>query len=330
MKFLIVRFSAIGDCVMCVPIAAAVDGFVGKTVTNVLASDQFSQFWVTANRKVQQGVIAALSGNPAGAVSIQGDRVVLDTGDLIEKVKQRLVDRGLSFAANIPVPPAAQRQIVLLTSPQLAQARLAYAIAHPVAQWLLWVVLAMFVLAIVLSRRRPRMLMATGIAIAIGALVIRVLMATGSWVLTNEFASTTWAVAQAAFYTILTNYLLTAVRVIVVIGVILAIIGWYLSGTRSAVATRRYVSGVLSGAGERADEAGLGATGAWFARTRMFWRAAIAIVAGLILFSSDPLSVGTVLWTALLGVLALVVVEFLAAAGRSSTARESAPQVTSP
>ena len=99
------------------PVAVAVNNLVGQTVDKVLDSDQFDQLWITINTRLQQGLVKALSSDPGGAVTIQGDQVVLDTGDLIDAVKQRLVDQGLSFAANIPVPPVADRQVVLLTSP---------------------------------------------------------------------------------------------------------------------------------------------------------------------------------------------------------------------
>jgi cell division protein FtsB len=307
------------------PIASGVNNLIADQVTKLLDSDQFEQLWVTINTQLQQALIAALSGEPSGAVTIQGDQVVLDTGDLIEVVKQRLVDRGLSFAANIPVPPAADRQVVLLTSPQLEQARAAYSLAQPVAQWLIYAVMLLFVVAVLVSRRRARMTMAAGIAIIIGAVVVRLAMVYMQNQIELTVSGTTFAVAQEAFWTILTAFLLDAVRAAFVLGLVLAVVGWFLSGTKSAQSARRLFGGAVSGAGSRASGTALAPVGAWFARTRVFWRFLVTGVAAIVLLTANPLTGSVIFWTAVVAVLALVVVEFLAAAG-SGAAEEAGPE----
>lgn len=301
------------------PITAGLHNLVSTTVTKVVDSDQFAGLWVQVNTQVQQGVVKVLeSDGQAGPISIVGDQVILDTGDLIEAVKQRLVDRGFTWAANIPVPSVADRQIVLLTSPQLAQARVAYQIAQPISQWLIFAVLLLFVIAVLVAVRRARMIIAVGVAIIIGALVVRLALAYGSMQLELNLSGTTWAVAQDAFVTILTQYLIAAIRTAFVLGLVLAVVGWYLSDTRSAQASRAYLSKVTSGAGASAGDTALGRVGGWFARTRTFWRFAIPAVAILVLLFQSPLSGSTILWVTVLAVVAFVVLEILVAAGRAN------------
>ena len=311
------------------PLASGVDSFVGTQVDNLLASDRFDQVWVAVNTKLQESLIAALSNDPNGAVTIQGDQVILDTGDLIAEVKQRLVDNGLSIAANLPVPPVADRQIVLLTSPQLQTARTAYALGQPVAQWLIFVVLLLFIVAILVSRRRARMTIAVGVAILLGAIVVRLGMAVGQNQLELTLAGTPFAVAQQAFFTILTSYLLTAVRAAFALGLVLALVGWFLSGTDSALATRRFFGGLISGAGEKASDTPIAKAGAWVKRTIVLWRALIVGVAGLVLLSTSPLTGSVILWTAVIAVLAFVVVEFLAASAPALADGATAPAADS-
>jgi len=299
------------------PIAVAVNNLVGQTVTKVLDSDQFDQLWITINTKLQEGLVKALSGDPTGPVTIQGDQVILDTGDLIAVVKQRLVDQGLSFAANIPVPPIADRQVVLLTSPQLAQARFAYAVGQPIAQWLIYAVLLLFVIAVLVSRKRARMTMAVGIAIILGG---RLLMAYGQNQIELTLTGTSFAIAQQAFFTILTAFLLNAVRAAYALGLVLLVVGWFLSGTSSALAARRLFGGAVSGAGGRASGTAIAPVAAWFARTRVFWRFLIVGVAAAVILTASPLTGSLILWTAVLAVVAFVVLEFLAAAGAGAGA----------
>ncbi|HEY7859432.1 MAG TPA: hypothetical protein VIC82_13120 [Candidatus Nanopelagicales bacterium] len=305
------------------PIAAGVNTFVGNEVTKLVNSDQFSQLWITINTELQKALVAALSSQPSGAVSIQGDQVILDTGDLITAVKARLVDRGLSFVANLPVPSVADRDVVLLTSPQLRQARAVYALGQPVAQWLIYVTLLLFVITVLISRKRARMTMAVGIALMIGAVVIRLAMAYGQSQLDLTLSGTLFAGAQQAFFTILTAFLLDSVRATFALGLVIAIVGWFLSGTSSATSARRLFGGALSGAGGRASGTAIAPIGAWFARTKLFWRVLICGVAAVVLLTTSPVTGSVILWTAIIAVLALVAVELLAAAGAS--AGESLP-----
>ncbi|MGD9954549.1 MAG: hypothetical protein AB7O74_15610 [Candidatus Nanopelagicales bacterium] len=307
------------------PIAAGVNSLVERTVGEVLASDQFAQVWVAINQKAQQALVTALDGRTDGAVTLVDGKLVLDTGDLIELVKQRLVDRGLSFAANIPVPPVADRTIVLLDSPELARAQFFWSIGQPVAQWLIYVVLLLFVGAILLSRNKPKMTIAVGISMVIGALVIRLALTLGQNQISYALQDTPFALAERAFFSILTVFLVDGGRALFVLGVILIVVGWFLSGTRAAVAARASISGVLTGAGGRAASGPLASVGRAVARSVGVWRTlVVAIAVGSVLLA-DQITGSLLLWTLLFTIIALVVVEFLAAAGRASAAQEDAP-----
>jgi hypothetical protein len=75
--------------------------------------------------QAQQALVRLLKGEETGAVSLQGDQVVLDLSDVIDQVKQRLVARGRTIVENVPIPDV-DKQIVLLEAPQLEQARTIY------------------------------------------------------------------------------------------------------------------------------------------------------------------------------------------------------------
>ncbi len=307
------------------PIASGVNSLVERTVDDVLASDQFAQIWVAINQRAQKALVTVLEGKDDGAVTLVNGQLVLDTGDLIEIVKQRLVDRGLSFAANIPVPPVADRTVVLLDSPELARAQFFWAIGQPVAQWLIYLVLLLFVGAILLSRNRPRMTIAVGVSMVLGALVIRLALTLGQNQIAYSLQDTPFALAERAFFAILTVFLVDGGRAVFVLGLILIVVGWFLSGTNASVSTRAALSGVLSGAGGKASSGALGEAGRFFARTTGVWRTVIVAVAVGSVLLADAITGSLLLWTALFAVLALVVVEFLAAAGRASVAGDDVP-----
>lgn len=301
------------------PIASGVNSLVERTVNEILASDQFDDVWVAINEKAQEALVAALEGKEDGAVTITNGQVVLDTGDLFVIVKQRLVDRGLSFAANIPVPPAADRQIVLLESEELARAQFFYAIGQPVAQWLIYAVLLLFVGAVLLARNRPRMTVAVGVAVLLGAVAVRLGLVAGQNQVSLSLQDTPFALAERAFFTILTAFLVDAVRTAFVLGLILVAVGWYLGRSSAATRLRSGVSGVLTGAGDRAAEGPLAEVGAFVGRTRTVWRVLVVAIAVGVVLLSNQVTGSLLLWTAVLAILALAVIEFLTAAGRSST-----------
>ena len=97
-----------------------------------------------------------------------------------------MVARGLTIVENLPIPDV-DKQIVLLDSPQLKQARTIYAFANPVARWLLLVVAALYIGAFALSRRRPRMTVTIGVVLAANALLLALALSIG-----RQLPSTNW------------------------------------------------------------------------------------------------------------------------------------------
>ena len=82
------------------PLAGAVNGLIETQVREFVASDAFADLWVAANTRAQQALVRVLKGDDSGAVSVQGGQIVLDVSDVIDQVKQRLVDRGLTIVQN--------------------------------------------------------------------------------------------------------------------------------------------------------------------------------------------------------------------------------------
>ena len=180
------------------PLAGAINGLIDREVQAFVASDAFADIWVRVNTRAQQALVRVLEGDESGAVSLQGDQVVLDVSEVITQVQQRLVDRGLTIVENIPIPDV-DKQIVLLDSPQLRQARTIYAFTNPVARWLILVVAALFLAAFLLSRRRPRMTVTIGVVLVANALLVAWALSIGRQLFINELAGTVFGPASSVF-----------------------------------------------------------------------------------------------------------------------------------
>ncbi len=220
------------------PISSAIPTFVKQVTLKILNSPQFQQFWTRAAGSLQSAVIKALEGESTGPVSTSNGQVVLDTGDVIDQVKKVLASKGLTAIADRPTPPAADREIVLLNSDQLAQAQSIYKLTKPAATWLIVIVLLLFVGAIALARRRARMVAYVGVGILLGAGILRVGLAVAPDFISNSFIGTPFQAASIVFFNTLTSYLLTGTALFLIVGIVMVVSGWIFSGQKHAVALR--------------------------------------------------------------------------------------------
>ena len=182
--------------------------------------------------------------------------------DVIDQVKQRLVARGLTIVQNIPTP-STDKQIVLLDAPRLRQLRTIYAFADPLAQWLIVFVAALYLVALLLSRRRPRMMVTIGLLLAANALLLALALAIGRQLFIDDFAGTALGPASAVFYDTLLGYLQRGWHVLLWLGVIVVLTGWFTGSSTAGQKTRAAVRDGLEkvGAGCPARESALPAVG---------------------------------------------------------------------
>ena len=304
-------------------VSGAVDSLIAQVVDRLVRSDQFKQLWDLANTAAQKSLMAILEGRDDGPVSLQGDEVVLDIGVLIDQVKQGLVDQGFSAAANINVPQA-DRQIVLLEAPQLAQIRTIYSFTSPVAAGLVYVAILLLVLAVVLARRRPRMTAWAGGGAAVGGGLLVVGLGIGETVFVNTLEGTPFEKASQTFYDQLLKFLYNGSYSLIVLGIIVMAVGLYLCGARWAVELRATVNNLADDIAGNIPAGPITSSGAWVAAQARWLRVAVAVIFTIIVVIGNDLSVARTIWAALIALLLLGIIQVWAAAGR----REPAEQVT--
>lgn len=116
--------------------------------------------------------------------------------------------------------------------------------------------------------------------------------------------------AAGSVFDTLVRYLRTSVRLIITLGIIVALAAWLTGGGRAAKRVHAAWTGGI-GAVRTATGAELGAVGAWVHRVKTWlnWTV-VAVAAVVLLVWNYPTAVVTV-WIAVLALLALAVVEFL-------------------
>jgi hypothetical protein len=306
------------------PIASGVNSLIERQVREFIASDTFADLWVAAQTRAQQAFVRVMEGDNTGAVSLQGNQLVLDIGDVLDQVKQRLIARGLTVLQNAPIPDV-NKQIVLMDAPQLAQARTIYAFSKPLAVWLLPTVALLYLLAFLLARRRPFMGAAIGASLAVNGLLTAFALTVGERLFVNAFSGTVLAPASTVIYTQFVAYLVRGWQVFLWLGLILLAAGWFAGVTSSGAATRRWLSRELRTGGSRVG--GLVPTGRWVGANAVWLRWVAVVIGGVVLLWGLDTSLSRLIWSTVLVVVLLALIELLAGAGTHQAAEptESAP-----
>lgn len=302
-------------------VAGAIDSLIAQVVDRLVRSDQFKELWNLANTAAQKSLMAILEGRDDGPVSLEGDEVVLDISVLIDEVKQGLVDRGFAAAANINVPEA-DRKIVLLEAPQLAQIRTIYSFTSPVAAALIWIAVLLLVIAVVLARRRPRMVAWAGGGAAVGGGLLVIGLGIGQSVFVNTLEGTPFEQASQTFYDQLLKFLYNGAYSLVLIGIIVMAVGLYLCGARWAVELRAAVNNLASDIAGTIPPGPITSSGAWVARNARWLRIGVAAIFTLIVIIGNDLSIARTIWAAVIGLVLLGVIQVWAAAGRRTPAEQ--------
>ncbi len=284
-----------------------------------IASDEFANFWTRVNTRAQEALQRVLRGDDSGAVSLQDDQVVLDVDEVINRVKERLVARGLTIVENAPIPET-DKQIVLMDAPQLKQMRTIYAFTNPVAKWMLPFVGALFLAGFVLARRRPRMTVAIGAALVANSLLVAFVLSVGRQLFIDELSGTDFGPASRAFYDTLLAYLERGQQVVLGLGVILVVAGWFAGANKYGTATRTTVARGLESTGGVLADSGVGAAGRWVAPNAGWLRVAVVVLGAVVLFWGNEVSPDRLWWSLALVLVLLAVVQVLVGAGRADRA----------
>jgi hypothetical protein len=302
------------------PLAGAVNGLIETQVRTFVESDAFRDLWLAANTRAQEALVRLLDGDDSGAVTVQNGEVVLDLSAVIDQVKQRLVDRGLTFVQHAPDLPATDQQIVLLESDELNQVQTIYAFTNPVAKWLILVVALLYLGGLLLSRHRPRTTVIIGAVLAANALVVALALSIGRQTFINQLTGTVFGPASRVFYDTLLSYLERGQRVMLWLGLILMVIGWFAGRTRVGTATRTTTTGALESVGGSLADTPVAPAGRWTLANAVWLRIVAGVLGFIVLLWGLNVSVSRLLWSFVVIGLLLVVIQVLVGTGRAAAA----------
>jgi hypothetical protein len=302
-------------------IASSVTGFIHSTVLSVVSSPAAATAWVQVNTVAHQSVVKVLSGQGNGAISTSNGQIVLNLGPFIAVAKQDLVAKGFSLASNIPpVSPT----LALFQADDLGKAQSAYRLVTTLKIVLPILALVLIGAGVYVARGRRRALVGAGLGLAASMLILGIALGIARAIYLSSVPSATLpSDAAGAAYDALIHFLRQGLRVVLVVGLVVAIAAFFTGPSRTAIQTR---SGLKSGMewirnyGERRGVS-TGPVGQWtYLHRRSLRIAAVALAALIFVFWGSP----TALVVILIVVLLLVVLGLIELIGRPPAQTEMA------
>lgn len=294
------------------PAVSGVRGLLDSTVTEFIRSDAFATIWRDALAITHAQLVNTAGGQADAAVVIGPDQEIsLQLGPIIAAVKEQLVAEGFPLAANVP---EISRTIAIAQSDSVGLYLAIYQLVVALGIWLPWLSLLLVAAGVTVARRRAQALVWAAGGLLATMLLVGAGIGIGQGFFALAVASTIPRNAAEALYT---GILGSVSDIALVVGVLAAtvLLITLLSGPWGWARTVR-LRGAAAFAGIRrsAERHGIstGATGEWLHRWRLPLRIVIAVGCFAVLVLSRPLATGTIVWTAVVGVLLVAALELLA------------------
>jgi hypothetical protein len=290
------------------PIANGLEGFTRTQVTNVVQSDAFADAWVQANRVAHAELVAALTGEGGGAVTVENDTVSVNLAAFIQVVKARLVERGFTLAERIPEVEAS---FVLFQSADITRARSAFNLLNTLGVWLPVLAIVLLVVGVYVAKDHRRALVGAAVGVAVSMVVLALGLAVFRSIYLDAVpASVLPHDAAAVLYDTIVRFLRLGLRTILVLALVVAA-GAFLTGQSvTAVRTRQGLSDAIGWVSGRAGVS-TGPVGAWVEAHKKALRiGAVALACLVLVFWGRPTG-KVVLGLTLALLVVLAVIEFL-------------------
>ena len=304
------------------PISSGVNGLVGTTVARVVASPAMARVWVQANRTAHAGVVKVLSGQGNGAVGVVNGKVTISLGPFITQAEQSLTKQGFSLAAKLPpINPT----FPLFEAKNLSKAQAGYRLVNTLKWVLPFLSIALLAVGVYVARRRRRALLRAALGLSASMIVLAAALAIARGVYLNSVPQATLpSDAAAVLFDTLVRFLKDGLRLLLVVGLVIAAGAFFTGPSGVAVQTRRSVTAGVDWLRAHIESRGLhpGPVGAWTgAHKRLLQIGVIALAAVIFVFWGQP-TLAVAIWIVVLLLVALGLIELIG--GRTGGAETAA------
>jgi hypothetical protein len=291
-------------------LASGVAGYIHNAVHKIVTGPRFERAWIQVNTQAHQRLDNVLSGR-SNSISTKNGQVVLDLGPFIDIAKQDLAARGFSLVNKLPpIHPT----IALFSAKYLDKAQAGYRLINDLKIVLPILTLLLLAAGVFVARRRRRALIGAGLGFAGSMLVLGLaLLLARSIYLSSVPSNVLPADAASVIFDTFVRFIKTALRTLLVLGLVVALGAFFAGPSAAAVRTRgAFKSGFdrVRGAGE-SHGVSTGPVGRWTYGHRMALRIGAVTLAALIFVFWGRPTAAVVIWLAVLLVVVLGLIELI-------------------
>jgi hypothetical protein len=270
-------------------ISSAFTGYVHGQVHKIVTGPRFAQLWVQANTRIHAQLVKVLSGQGSTSVTISNGQVVLNLGPFINLVKKNLAGRGLSIVTKLPyINPT----FTLFSAKYLVKAQTGYRLVNDLKIVLPILSLLFLAIGVYVARSHRRALIGAGLGLAVSMLVLAAgLLIFRSIYLSSVPDSTLPADAAAALFDTFVRFIKDGLRLVLVVGLVIAAGAFMTGPSVTAVRTRGAFTSGFGWLRHSAEHLGLrtGPVGTWtYAHRRALRISAVALAALIFVFWGEP------------------------------------------
>lgn len=292
------------------PITGVLQDLASRAAKEILTSSQFQYIWENALRFAHSTALEVIKGDKVLEVTTEGE-VVLNLSELLQEIKNRLVDNGLTFLENVKVPEDVG-QVTLFTSDELGLVKEGVNILDTL-NWLLPLLAVLFLAgAILISTDRRKFLLISGVTLALAMAVLLIILDFTKSELLNKVSSANLPAAEVIWNT-MSGSLVSASAGLLALGVVAAIGAAIAGPYKWATWLRTKVAELFimwRDRRQRGDKEP-GPVGKFVQTYRMaFWIGGFAVVV-IVLLAVSEVTVGLVIGLAIGLVVYLVLIELI-------------------
>jgi hypothetical protein len=192
-------------------------------------------------------------------------------------------------------------------------AQISYGLATAAGIWLPWVSLLFLAAGVIVARRRALALVWASIALALSMILLGSGLGIGRILFISSISSAVPSDAAGDIYDQIVLAVNNTAVSVAVLAIVVAIVAWLAGPFRLPRRLRGFATSGFSWVRISAERHGIstGRFGAWLYAQRVLLRVLIAILAGVIVWFGRPLTTPLIVWTLVLAVVVIAILELL-------------------
>ncbi|MFE4636278.1 hypothetical protein ACFRJ1_23250 [Streptomyces sp. NPDC056773] len=198
------------------PFQVGVDTLLGEALRSFVGTQAYRTAWDAANRAAHGAFLQALTTGDGNAVTI-------DLAPVIASIKGDLVENGVPFADRIP---ETHLSVKVMEYDNLGALRKGFRMLQIAGVWLPVLTVVLAAVAIAVAVRRRRAVLATGVGLAVGAVLLWVALVLCRRLTLDDLPADIDRAAAEAVYDALTAFLRTTAWVVLAVGLAAALAAW--------------------------------------------------------------------------------------------------------